>query len=92
MTFAQQFTDMSPTHDRYPTDILLILDRDASAQYRLIVGRYINQTPTDYRPAIDRVSTDYPPTIDRFSVDISVKCQPTINQYIDRHSGRHYLK
>ena len=49
---------MSPTLDRYPTEILPILDQDVSAQYRPIVGRYISRTLTDYRPAIDRVSTD----------------------------------
>ena len=58
---GQHMPDICATVHRYVTDILPILDLDVSAQYRPTVGRCINRTLTDYRPAIDRVLTDYRP-------------------------------
>ena len=57
---------------------------------------HLERLSTVSRPSVDWLLSESRPTIDRLSTaistTISTKCWPTIDRYIDRQIGQHYLQ
>ena len=91
-------TKCRPTIDRVLTNYWLIhrsridqlLAKCPRKVGEVLVKSYIGRDTSG--TTIDRLSTVSRPSVDRLSTVISTECRPTIDRYINRSIGRHYLQ